>query len=66
MGCGRGAAPPKCMGSAVYGPSGCTCGSPSRNVDCPPIYIRMSDCGRHIRKWAFKPFDGCTKYVGQP
>lgn len=23
--CGTGANPPKCMGSAVYGPSGCTC-----------------------------------------
>jgi hypothetical protein len=25
-GCGSGSRPPRCMGSAVYGPSGCTCG----------------------------------------
>lgn len=32
MGCGRGGKPPECMGSAIYGPGGCTC-STSKGSD---------------------------------
>jgi hypothetical protein len=24
--------------------------------------MRFSDCGRHIRKWDFKPFEGSAPY----
>jgi hypothetical protein len=29
------------------------------------IYLQMSDCGQHIRKWSREPFDGCCDYVLQ-
>lgn len=26
------------------------------------IYIQMSDCGQHIRKWSAEPFEGATRF----
>ena len=42
MGCGKGDAIPQCMGSAVYGPSGCTC-SPKPKHDGELATIRAQD-----------------------
>ncbi len=65
MGCGQGKKLPKCMGSAVFGPEHCTCPGLSTRTDPEDrvIFVRFSDDGQHIRKWAFKPFDGATEYA---
>lgn len=26
------------------------------------LYVQMSDCGQHIRKWSREPFEGCCDY----
>ncbi len=29
----------------------------------PDIYVRFSECGKHIRKWSFEPFEDGTRYA---
>lgn len=48
--CGQGSKAPKCMGSAVYGPSGCTCG-PKQQGDLATIRAQdriIAQQGREI------------------
>lgn len=34
------------------------------DLSYPPfLYVQMSDCGRHIRKWSRTEFEGCAGYM---
>lgn len=65
MTCGTGDRMPRCMGSAVFGPGGCTCPElhDLTGPETKPIYITFSDDGRHVRKWSFQQFVGATRYI---
>lgn len=55
--CGTGSHPPKCMGSAVYGPGGCTCPTCGA-LPCDQVNSVAQDV--ETRFWSIVDRDGLT------
>ncbi|SCW56449.1 hypothetical protein SAMN02927924_01391 [Sphingobium faniae] len=50
-----------CLSKCLYPPV-----SPLEDSERPTIYVRFSDDGERIRKWAFIPFDDGVRYSPEP